>query len=156
MQTLGDLLDQVHGQVPLVVEIKSLWNDDPRLTLRAIDIAENYEGNLAFMSFDPNVVACLAHCTPHTIRGIVADRACDEYYSAMSVAQRGNLRNFRHIGESRPHFISFDHAGLPYAPVQSLRASGMPVITWTIRSQEQASRALRYCDQITFEGYHPQ
>jgi hypothetical protein len=29
------------------------------------------------------------------------------------------------------------------------------VITWTVRSKEEASQALRYCDQVTFEGYVP-
>ena len=45
---------------------------------------------------------------------------------------------------------------LPLVPAFSV--SGLlfhPVITWTLRSKEEASQALRYCDQVTFEGYAP-
>ena len=34
-----------------------------------------------------------------------------------------------------------------------LVAAGMPVITWTIRSPQQAVMAMRCSDQITFEGF---
>jgi hypothetical protein len=39
--------------------------------------------------------------------------------------------------------------------VTEIRNAGHPVITWTLRSKAEASEALRYCDQITFEGYTP-
>ena len=38
---------------------------------------------------------------------------------------------------------------------RALRAAGMPVISWTIRSKAQADTARRYSDQITFEGFRP-
>jgi glycerophosphoryl diester phosphodiesterase len=155
IQTFGELLDQVSGKVPLVVEIKSSWNANARLTLRILDVAGQYKGLISFMSFDPDVVSLLAHHAPNHIRGIVADRAFDDYYRRMPVERRRYLRSFGHLGESKPHFISFDHAGLPFSPVQSLRASGMPTISWTIRSSKEAGRALRYSDQITFENYVP-
>jgi glycerophosphoryl diester phosphodiesterase len=155
IQTFAQLLDQVSGKVPLIVEIKSHWDGKPELALRVIQVSERYQGQIAFMSFDPAIVALLAHQAPHRIRGIVADRAYDPYYAAMPVSARNNLRSLLHIDESKPHFVSFDHAGLPWTPVQALRSWGMPVICWTIRSQAEASRALRYSDQITFEGYLP-
>jgi glycerophosphoryl diester phosphodiesterase len=37
--------------------------------------------------------------------------------------------------------------------VQALRAAGLPVITWTIRNPAEQAEAMRYCDQVTFEGY---
>jgi glycerophosphoryl diester phosphodiesterase len=155
IQTLTELLDQVAGSVPLVVEIKSLWDGKPDLAQRVLRVSKSYRGPIAFMSFDPTIVALLAHEAPHRIRGIVADRAHDPYYAAMPIAARRNLRTLLHIDESKPHFVSFDHTGLPWQPVQSLRAWGMPVVCWTIKSAQDASRALRYCDQITFEGYLP-
>jgi glycerophosphoryl diester phosphodiesterase len=155
-QTLSDLLLQVKGQVPLIVEIKSLWDSDPRLTLRAVATAQQYAGPLAFMSFDPAIVSLLAHQAPNRIRGIVADRTHGPYYDSFSVARRIKLRSLSHLPHSRPHFVSYDCDGLPFPPIQQLRAEGMPVITWTITSAVQASRARRYSDQITFENYHPE
>ena len=36
---------------------------------------------------------------------------------------------------------------------RALRAAGLPVISWTIRTREEARHARRYSDQITFEGF---
>ncbi len=155
MQTLPELLDQISGQVPLVIEIKSLWDGKSGLTERVVDVIHAYKGQVAVMSFDPGIVTLLAHIATSHVRGIVAERAHDPYHKFMPISQRYSLRTFSHLEQSRPHFVSCDATGLPYAPVQSLRQSGMPVICWTIRSKEHASRALRYCDQITFEQFLP-
>jgi glycerophosphoryl diester phosphodiesterase len=154
--TLGDVLDQVAGQVTLVIEIKSHWNGRPELALRALDILKSYEGPVALMSFDPAIIKVLAHESPHTVRGIVADRVVDPYYQSLAVQGRINLRNFLHLHESSPHFISYDANGLPFEPVQQIRNAGFPVLTWTIRDQVTAKQARRYADQITFEGFLPE
>ncbi len=156
MQTLAELLDQVDGKVPLIIEIKSIWDDDTTLTERAMHVCKSYAGPMALMSFDPQIVSLLAHAAPSSVRGIVADRVYDSYYDSLSNTRRVEMRSLSHLPQSRPHFISFDCNSLPFAPVQYLRAEGMPVITWTITSKEQESRARRYSDQITFENYHPE
>jgi glycerophosphoryl diester phosphodiesterase len=155
MQSLGELLDQVRGRVPLVVEIKSRWTSELSLARRAMKLAQNYPGPLALMSFDPRIVACLAREAPTIPRGIVADRTTDPYYAHLPLARRIEMRHFTHLPETRPHFVSFEAAGLPFAPVGRLRARGMPVISWTIRSPAEARHARRYSDQITFEGFAP-
>jgi glycerophosphoryl diester phosphodiesterase len=153
MQTLGELLDQVNGRVPLVIELKSLWDSDMTLVLRALKILEFYAGPYCLMSFDPDVVAALAELAPRTVRGIVADRTVDGYLNHLPLARRLALRSFSHLARTKPHFVSYCFRDLPFPPVQQIRAAGHPVITWTIRSPEEASIARRYCDQITFEGF---
>jgi glycerophosphoryl diester phosphodiesterase len=153
IQTLGEMLAQVEGRVPLVIELKSLWDGDERLAARALEVLAPYPGPYALMSFDPQVVMALRERSPQTVRGIVADRVTDPYYSFLSVARRIELQRFAHAAASRPHFVSFDWAGFPFAPVNTFRAHGGPVISWTIRSPEAAAAARRYSDQITFEGF---
>jgi glycerophosphoryl diester phosphodiesterase len=155
VQTLAELLEQVDGNVPLIIEIKSLWNDDPTLTLRALTVLEPYAGPYCLMSFDPDVVQCLAEASPITVRGIVADRTHDADYAGLPVRRRVEMRRFDHLHRTRPHFVSFSFKELPWAPVQRIRAAGHPVISWTIRSAEQAALAQRHSDQITFEGFAP-
>ncbi len=155
MQTLSELLMQVRGLVPLIVEIKSLWDGNMGLAQRVLDVVEHYDGPLALMSFDPDVVADLAINGERHVRGIVADRVHDPYYAPLSIARRLELRRFSHLARTQPHFVSFDQAGLPFTPVQQIRTQGFPVIAWTITSEEEASRARRYCDQITFEEFLP-
>jgi glycerophosphoryl diester phosphodiesterase len=153
MQTLGDLLDQVEGKVPLVIEIKTIWDGGQPLTLRALKVLQSYKGPYALMSFDPDTVALLAETSPHTVRGMTADRGVDVYYKMLPIPRRLELQRFSHVQKTRPHFVSFNFKDLPFAPVQNVRAMGYPVITWTIKSKADEALARRYSDQVTFEGY---
>jgi glycerophosphoryl diester phosphodiesterase len=155
MQTLAELLEQVDGRSTLVIELKSLWDDNEALAKRAVEVLESYEGPCCLMSFDPSLIAAVRRLSPHTVRGIVADRATDPYYNTLPLAKRIEIRNFTHLSRTQPHFVSYNWRDLPFDPVTEIRAGGHPVITWTVRSKEEASQALRYCDQVTFEGYTP-
>ena len=151
VQTLAELLAQVKGQVPLVIELKSHWDGDERLAQRAVEILKGYSGPFCLMSFDPDVITAVRRLAPAFIRGIVAERATDYHY--LPLAKQTELRTFSHVGRTRPDFVSFYYEELPWAPITALRAAGMPVITWTIRSPAQAVMAMRCSDQITFEGF---
>lgn len=151
---LDELVNLVNGSVPLFIELKSLWNGDRRLAANSAEILAGYKGNFALMSFDPELLISLRADAPHMIRGVVADRMTDASWQ-LPLGKRLALRYFKHWNETLPHFLSFDAKGLPWTPVRRLRAAGLPVITWTVRSPEQASRVRRYCDQITFEGFRP-
>jgi glycerophosphoryl diester phosphodiesterase len=153
MQTLAELLEQVDGEVPLVIEIKTIWDGGQPLTLRALDVLRHYKGPYALMSFDPDAVALLADVSPSTVRGMTADRGVDQYYNMLPVARRLALQTFSHVQKTRPHFVSFNYRDLPFGPVQNIRAMGFPVITWTITSKAEEVLARRYSDQVTFEGY---
>lgn len=155
MQTLAELLEQVDGRSTLVIELKSLWGDDDKLARRALQALEGYGGHYCLMSFDPHQVACLRALSPHTVRGIVADRTTDTYYNALPMAKRYDMRSFGHLAQTQPHFVSYNWRELPFEPVTEIRRLGHPVITWTLRSRDDASKALRYSDQVTFEGYLP-
>ncbi len=155
IQTLAELLEQVDGRVPLVIELKSHWDGDDALAARALAVLETYRGPFGLMSFDPDLVEALRRRAPATVRGIVADRAVDPYYDFLPPERRLELRGFSHLARTQPHFISFDYRELPFAPVTEFRHAGNPVITWTIRSPDAAAMARRYCDQITFEGFLP-
>jgi glycerophosphoryl diester phosphodiesterase len=155
MPSLSELLDDVQGRVPLVIEIKSRWDGDVQLARRAVELLAGYKGPHALMSFDPDIVAAVRQLSPATVRGIVADRVAGRGRRRLPLLRRLELRHLAHLERSDPHFISFDVGGLPWPPVQALRAAGMPVISWTVRSKAQAEAALRYSDQITFEGFRP-
>jgi glycerophosphoryl diester phosphodiesterase len=155
IQTLGELLEQVSGKASLVIELKTHWDYDQTLVRRTIEIMQGYKGEFGLMSFDPFIVANMAEIAPNIVRGITADRVTDKYYDPLSIDRRLAMRNFTHIERTKPDFISFDFAQLPFEPVAKLREAGLPVITWTIESERDAAQALKHCDQITFQGYLP-
>jgi glycerophosphoryl diester phosphodiesterase len=154
IETLADLLAQIRGRVALIIELKSAWNGNVALALRALQALRSYSGPCALMSFDPDLIEVL-RCAPHIPRGIVAERVTRSSWQALPLARRLELRHLRHWQRTLPHFISFDAGGLPWPPVTQLRAAGLPVITWTVRSEDEATAVRRYCDQITFEGFLP-
>jgi glycerophosphoryl diester phosphodiesterase len=92
IQTLAELLEQVDGRSSLVIELKSLWDDNDALARRAIEVLEGYDGPCCLMSFDPGLVTCLRGLSPQTVRGIVADRTTDPYYNALPLAKRYAMR----------------------------------------------------------------
>lgn len=153
IQTLSELLDQVRGQVPLVIELKSHWNGDETLTRRAVATVASYDGPFCFMSFDPGIVTTLRRLNPDIIRGIVADSFTHEEYNVLSEVERARLRELAHLGQTHPDFISYYWRDLPFPPVTRFREAGHKVICWTIRSATDGVAALRVSDQITFEGF---
>lgn len=153
--TLTQLLDLAGGDAGLVLELKSYWNGDTRLAVRVAELLSRYDGPVAIMSFDPVPIAWLADNAPDLLRGIVADGATDPEYDALSMPARLALREFRHAAVTQPDFLSLWREWLPSPVSREARAAGLPIITWTIRNNQQASDALRWCDQITFEGYFP-
>ena len=69
--TLAELIERVAGQVPAVIEIKTLWDRDLRLARRVGELLSSYDGPIAAKSFDPDIVAHLARNAPNVARGIV-------------------------------------------------------------------------------------
>jgi glycerophosphoryl diester phosphodiesterase len=153
VQTLAEMLNQVKGQVPLVIELKSHWDGDDRLAKRAVSVLKSYAGPCCLMSFDPDAIAAVRRLSPDIIRGIVAERVDGSYYTFLPLAKQMELRTFSHLARTQPDFVSFYYEQLPWAPITAMRAAGMPIITWTIRSPQQAVMAMRCSDQITFEGF---
>ncbi|MFN0194458.1 MAG: glycerophosphodiester phosphodiesterase family protein [Aestuariivirga sp.] len=155
IQSLGELLEQVGGRVTLIVELKSHWDSDMGLMRKATDLLANYKGPAAIMSYDPEVLEAARLIAPNLVRGIVADRVTDSYYSKLPLERRLDLRRFGHLPRTQPHFVSFRAMDLPFQAVGRIREAGHPVITWTIGSSTEAAHAYRYSDQITFEGFLP-
>ena len=57
---------------------------------------------------------------------------------------------------TRPHFIAYAVSDLPApAPWLARNLFGRPLLTWTVRSEDDRRRAARYADQMIFEGFRP-
>ena len=57
---------------------------------------------------------------------------------------------------TRPHFISYGIKDLPQmGPSLFSRYAKVPIMTWTVRTQEDREKATRLADQIVFEGFDP-
>ncbi len=150
-------LERIAGRVPLVIEIKSKFNGDHRLTKRVCEILADYQGPFVVKSFDPFVVATLRTSAPSITRGIIGElHYASKADSFMSAELKHRLANLLHFTESQPQFVSWKVDDLPCAGPYLCKVLGnLPVMTWTVRTPEQRARAEKYADQMVFEGFVP-
>jgi glycerophosphoryl diester phosphodiesterase len=158
IMTLADFLGVVGGRTPLIVEIKSGFDGDLRLTRRTLEILRAYDGPLGIKSFDPVVLIEAKRLAAGRIPcGIVAmlDYSYPDYVSIDAPGKRA-LANLLHFAESRPDFVSWKVSDLPCAAPFLCRAGmGLPLMAWTVRTPEDRARAAAHADQMVFEGFVP-
>lgn len=156
--TLEQFLATLEGQVPLVIELKSDFSGNTDLAVNTARIASQSGARVALKSFDPDMMAFLrAQQTPlgidHIPLGMVAEARYDHTdYAKLRPDQRTALEQFLHWDRTRPDFLSWHVGDLPHATPNLMRtALNVPVMTWTVRTQEQKNTAMRWADQIVFE-----
>ncbi|BBC71614.1 glycerophosphodiester phosphodiesterase [Altererythrobacter sp. B11] len=144
--TLRDLLDMAHGQVPLLIELKSSREEPVGPLCSAVrrDL-EGYRGRVAVMSFDPRVARWFAANAPAILRGLVVS---EEGRRGL----RGWLGRHAALGHARPDFLAYDVRDLPSSFAAAQRRRGLPVLSWTVRSAELQGRAEKHADAPIAEG----
>ena len=159
--TLEATLRAIGGKAPLLVEIKdqsrSFTRTDGALEQRVCDIIRKV-GQIetcAVMSFNPFSAAHVRDFLPEVARGVVSYDFEHPHDADVPAEHRARLAALNWFEESGADFVSYGAESLPTERTAALRRAGVPIFCWTIRSPEQAKRALEHCDQITFEGYQP-
>lgn len=157
MMTLAEFCECVGGRVPIILEMKSEFDRDPRLPARVVEVIQSYAGPVAAMSFDPDQVAALASLAPGLPRGIVAERHYRHPdWAGLRSADRMQLAHLLHVFRTRPHFLAYSVSDLPaLAPLVARWLFGLPLLTWTVRTPPQQACAARWADQMIFEGFRP-
>jgi glycerophosphoryl diester phosphodiesterase len=156
MITVGELCDLVAGRVPLVIELKSHGDRDRRVVARAAQVLSHYRGPAALMSFDPGQIAALREIAPALPRGLVAERHQRAAGDDFSVGIRRAMSHAPEALRTRLQFLAYGVKDLPGAvPWAARNLLGLPLLTWTVRSDEDRNRARRWADQMIFEGFRP-
>ncbi|TXN24583.1 glycerophosphodiester phosphodiesterase family protein [Methylobacterium sp. WL9] len=155
--TLPEFLGMIAGRTPLIIEVKTQFDEDPRLSRRVAEVIAGYTGPVALKSFDPRIVAALGELAKGVPRGIVAEKSQeDPSYARLTRTQRFGLANMLHLHQSRPDFVSWRVDDLPGGVPYLCRQLGrMPVMTWTVRTDDQRKTAAAHADQMVFEGFRP-
>jgi glycerophosphoryl diester phosphodiesterase len=155
--TLGELCDLVDGRATLLLELKSRFDGDRRLVQRAAEVLANYAGPVAVMSFDPAMVEAVRSIAPGLPRGIVAERHYAHHeWDRVPPSEKRRMAHLLHFIRTRPHFVAYAIKDLPAAaPLIARALFGLPLLTWTVRSEADRRRARRWASQIIFEGWRP-
>lgn len=154
--TLADVLELVAGQVPLLIELKDqdggMGPDIGVLEEATVGALQGYRGLVAVMSFNPHSVAKIVELAPHIPCGLVTDSFLPDVWP-LSVEKCDRLREIPDFNSSGACFISHEVDDLTRPRVAELRACGVPVLSWTVKSAEQETKARCFADNVTFEGY---
>jgi glycerophosphoryl diester phosphodiesterase len=144
--TLQNVLTQVGGRVPLLIEVKSCKGlRVAPLCLAVRRVLEGYRGPVAVMSFDPRVSRWFAIHSRHVVHGlVVSERDKSRFLRA--------LRTRMSLWAARPEFVAWDVRDLPSKLAAKQRKRGLPLLTWTVRDDRLRQRAERYADAPIAEG----
>lgn len=155
--TLQQFLGRVAGRVPLLIEIK---DQDMRLGPRIGDLhrrvagaLQGYAGPVAVMSFNPHVVAAFHDLAPALPVGLTTCAFAERDWPGIPPQTRAHLAGIADFDRCGACFVSHDKNDLANPRVDALRAQGVPVLCWTIRSPAEEALARRVARNITFEGY---
>lgn len=151
--TLREALDCVGGHSLVVIELKVLKGDDDRLARRVAEVLADYAGPAAVVSFNPHTVAWFADHRPAILRGLNSMAYHDAGQWSLPAEERRALAELEHVALARPHFLSLGLDMLPSPSADALRAQGLPVLAWTVRSARQWARVRDGCDNLMFEGF---
>lgn len=131
LPSLRQLLKQIAGRVPLLVEIKT--RRERPVDALCLAVAEDVGGHdvpLAVMSFDPRVGHWFARHASATVRGLV-----------ISESESGAMVRGLSLWRARPDFLAYDVRDLPSRFAEAQRRRGLPLLTWTVRNKALVDRA---------------
>lgn len=141
---LSELLEIVSGKVGLVIELKGRAGADEGFVQSVAAALDGYRGDVAIMSFNHWLLADANQFAPDLLLGQTA-KGDDALYKVHEEARLAY----------NVDFISYKYDDLDCRFIREVRAGNMPLICWTIKSQEDANIAYDKTDQITFEGFIP-
>ena len=148
--TLEEVLEFVDGRAPLLIEIKNR-SMVGQLEQKVLEILKNYKGQFAIISFNPRVLSYFKEHAPNILRGQLSGSFKGE---KLSFFKKIVLRSMLLTKKSDlADFIMYEAKALPSRHVRKFRR--LPLIAWTVKSQQEYLRVVRYSDNVTFEGFEP-
>lgn len=147
---LEEVLKFVNGRTPLLIEIK---NDGKvgELEGKVIELLKNYKGQFAIQSFNPYSLEYFYKHAPEFPRGQLAGYLKHQKLPFVhKFALKRMLLNKR---VSHPDFISYEGKTLPNRFVRKYK--DLPLLAYTVKSQEEYIKVVKFCDNIIFEGFDP-
>lgn len=146
---LEEVLDLVACKVPLLIEIKQP-NKVGILESKLISILNNYQGQYAIQSFNPQVLYWFKKHHPNILRGQLASQL---EKSIMPFYQKFILKNMLLNPLTKPHFISYKYNELPLTKIKKYHKKNIKVLGWTITTQKEYEKYKEIYDNLICEKF---
>ena len=153
LPTLVEALTLIAGRTTVYVEVKTAVGDEGPLECAVVGALERSpEVKAAVIGFNPFALAEVRRLAPSVPLGLSGSGHVD--FSARAVKlDRDRPFQDEHMALVRPNMLIVGKDILYEDRVARLRSRGLPVVAWTIRSADEASRLQPYCDAYLFEGF---
>lgn len=147
--TLDEVLQLVNGQTEIIIEVKNSGKVGS-LESKLLKTLNEYNGKFAIMSFNPFVLHWFLKFAPHIPRGQLSTDFKNE---KMSYLKKYFLKRLAFTKKTKTNFIAYEGRCLPNRFVK--KYDNLPLLAWTIRSQEEYYKVIEHCDNIIFENFIP-
>lgn len=147
--TLEEVLGIVDGKVPLLIEIKNAGSVGT-LEKKTAMLLNDYKGQFAIQSFNPYSVEYFKKHMPDIPRGMLST-----YFTKNELKgaiKRRVLKTLKMNKVAKPDFIAYNAEFLPNRYVTKTK---LPVLAWTVRSNEKAEQLCTVVNNIIFERFIP-
>lgn len=146
--TLKEVLKFVNGKTPILIEIK---NQDKvgDLEKRVWELLKDYKGEYAIQSFNPYTLKWFYDNAPKVWRGQLSSYFKGE---KMSFVKKSVLKRLAMTKIAHQDFVSYD---IKYLPNRFTNKLIIPLLTWTVKTNEQYLKAVQITDNVIFEGFEP-
>lgn len=149
--TFEEFLKAANG-ANLVVEIKP-HGKTGYVEEKTYEMLKNYKGNFCIESFDPFVIRWFKLHAPEVIRGTLS---CSFDGTGFGKMKRWLLSQLKLCKWNGSQFIAFDADTIATNKAVKRFRKRIPILCWTIRSQEELDRLEPYFDNIIFDSFVPE
>ena len=147
--TFEQFLQAANG-VNIIVEIKT-HRKIGELERKVCKMLDGYKGNYCIESFNPFVVRWFKVHAPDVIRGQLACKISG-YFAPLRCWLLANLKFCKWNGSQ---FIAYDAATLRNNKAVDRFAKKIPILCWTVRSQQQYEDLHDCFDNMIFDSFLP-
>ena len=141
--TLKEVLRQVNGSVPLLLEIKN--NGIPgKLEKELIRMLRKYKGKYMVQSFNLLSLIYLRKNAPHIKRGKLATKVKRKFPD--------KLTDMFLTMEAAPNFISYKLEDVTMSLINKCKIQRKPLFVWTVRTKEDYLKAKKKYSGVIFEN----
>ncbi|MFT4252115.1 MAG: glycerophosphodiester phosphodiesterase [Caulobacter sp.] len=151
--TLADALAVIGHRAMVYIELKTPFGEVGELEKKVSEILIDHNGPIAVIGFNPYSHAWFADHHPQILRGLDSYGWNDENARKLAPELRRSLAALEQVELARPDFLALGLDMLPSPRADVFRGKGMPIIAWTVRSQEQWDAVSDHCDNLIFEGF---
>jgi glycerophosphoryl diester phosphodiesterase len=153
--TLHDVLSEIDGRVPIIVELKQDTGGDTTICDVVAPILDSYKGDYMVESFNPVLMIWYKKNRPSVIRGQLSTNHMKEGKKGLllNLSLQYLLFNFM----VKPDFIAYNHTyGNNLSLILNRSLFGITTVAYTLKSQRDLERNRTRFDILIFDSFTPE